>query len=366
VIDIGAGPGVFALLACRYGAGTVIAIEPNDSIELLRRMAAENDCSDRITIVQGLSNQYEPDAKADVIISDLRGALPLFENHIPTIVDARDRLLEANGTLIPSRDTIRMAVVDSEESYAPSNRPWLHNHFNVDLSYAHRFAANVWSKVKIEASTLLCDPVTLAVLDYSTITDPDLTSSAKLIATRAGTAHGLLLWFDAELAPGIGFSNAPGEPPQVYGQSFFPFERPVELLVDDRIEVGVRAKWIAGDYVWSWQTDVYRGESESPIASYRQSSFQSRIFSPAKLARRATTFIPPALPDHAVDLYCLGLFDGKKSLGVIADALAAAYPDRFAGQVDALTHVTLLADRYAHTQTASEPATPGAIEEPLP
>lgn len=35
VIDLGAGTGIFALLACQYGAGRVTAIEPADAIRLL-------------------------------------------------------------------------------------------------------------------------------------------------------------------------------------------------------------------------------------------------------------------------------------------------------------------------------------------
>src|SRR6478735_9305250 len=66
VIDIGAGPGVFSLLACQYGAGAVFAIEPDDSVELLRQMAKDNGCSDRITIVQGLSTEFTPPSRADV------------------------------------------------------------------------------------------------------------------------------------------------------------------------------------------------------------------------------------------------------------------------------------------------------------
>lgn len=34
VIDLGAGPGLFALLACQFGAGHVWAIEPDPSIHL--------------------------------------------------------------------------------------------------------------------------------------------------------------------------------------------------------------------------------------------------------------------------------------------------------------------------------------------
>src|ERR1043165_9575056 len=72
VIDIGAGPGIFAMLTCKYGAGNVIAIEPNDSIELLSEFARANGFADRITVFKGLSTDYSPPEKADVIVSDIR------------------------------------------------------------------------------------------------------------------------------------------------------------------------------------------------------------------------------------------------------------------------------------------------------
>lgn len=40
VLDIGTGTGVMALLACRFGAGKVVAIEPDDVIEVARQRRA--------------------------------------------------------------------------------------------------------------------------------------------------------------------------------------------------------------------------------------------------------------------------------------------------------------------------------------
>ena len=40
---------------------------------------------------------------------------------------------------------------------------------------------------------------------------------------RPGVAHGLSIWFDAELAEGAFYSGAPGKPALVYGRPFFPF-----------------------------------------------------------------------------------------------------------------------------------------------
>jgi hypothetical protein len=49
---------------------------------------------------------------------------------------------------------------------------------------------------------------------------------------------------------------------------------------------------------------------------------------------------------HAIDRFCLSLFDGRKSLGEIAEELAGEFPSTFSDAIQALNHVAELADRY--------------------
>jgi protein arginine N-methyltransferase 1 len=345
VIDIGAGPGIFSILACKYGAGQVIAIDPNDSIELVPQIAQANGCGDRITVFKGLSTDYSPPAKADVIISDIRGILPLFEGHIAAIADARERLLAPGGKLIPSRDTLRVALVRTLEEYRAYEEPWLRNRFDVDLSAGHRFAANTHSKVNLEPADLLSDAAVLAVLDYNRITSQDLVADFDLVAKQDGVAYGLLLWFDAELAEGIGFSNAPGEPKQIYGQTFFPFERPVDLRTGDSVTGEIGARVIDGTYVWTWWS-AYQSAGSNEHLEYRQSSFLADVLARDKLRTRANNFVPPRRASHQIDRFCLSLFDGKRSLEEIARSVMESFPEAFPNPQTALDHVTRLAGWY--------------------
>src|SRR5438876_9658674 len=78
VLDIGTGPGFFAVLACQLGARRVIAIEPDSVIEIARKVAVANQYGDRIQFIRDLSFNVCLTEPADVIISDLRGILPWF------------------------------------------------------------------------------------------------------------------------------------------------------------------------------------------------------------------------------------------------------------------------------------------------
>src|SRR5215831_6392496 len=100
VLDIVTGPGIWAVLACQLGATRVIAVEPDSIIQVAREVAISNQCSEKIEFIQKASTSLELLIQADVIVSDMRGVLPLLGQNIPSVVDARRRFLAPGGVLI--------------------------------------------------------------------------------------------------------------------------------------------------------------------------------------------------------------------------------------------------------------------------
>ena len=348
VLDIGAGTGIFSLLACQYGAGHVHAVEPDDAIQVARQMAAANGCSDRITFHQALSTAIALPAPADLIISDLRGVLPLFQHHIPAIADARARLLAPGGVLIPCRDTLWAALVEDEKSYRPYAEPWLRNDYGLDLSAGQPLAVNSWRKVNAQADQLLVTPQQWATLDYATIESPDVAGELAWTVEQPGTAHALLLWFDAELADGIGFSNAPGGPELIYGQAFFPLQTPVALEPGDLVSVQLRANLTGDDYIWQWRTSVRPAAAHAPPkANFRQSTFLGAPLSPASLAKREAGYQPVLDESGQLDRTILALMDGQLSLADIAQRVMEAFPQRFSHWRAALAYAGELSLKYS-------------------
>ena len=77
VLDIGTGTGIFALLACQFGARKVYAIEPDDAIQVARQLSSANGNAERIKFFQDTSTKVTLPERAVVIVSDMGGALPL-------------------------------------------------------------------------------------------------------------------------------------------------------------------------------------------------------------------------------------------------------------------------------------------------
>ncbi len=249
--------------------------------------------------------------------------------------------------LIPGRDRLWAGLIEDLNLDRPYAEPWLQNDYGLDLSAGQPVVVNTWRKVNAKADQLLVPPQHWATLDYRTIEQPDVSGELAWTAERPGTAHGLLVWFDAELADGIGFSNAPGQPELIYGQACFPLQEPVPLSEGDVVSISLKADLVDDDYLWRWDTRVTAdGEAGRVKARFRQSTFYGTPISLDKLKQREAGYIPPSAEAAEIDQFVLSQLDGRTSLGEIATGLRTRFPQRFPRQQDALTRAADVAQRY--------------------
>jgi protein arginine N-methyltransferase 1 len=340
VIDLGSGPGLFGLLACQMGAKRVYAIEPDNVIEVARQAAIANGYQERLVCIQDYSTRVTLPEQADVIISDLRGILPWYEQHLPSIADARRRLLKPEGILIPERDVLWAALVEAPKTYSEIVGPWDNNCYGFNLSSARRLVTNTWRKLRVTPDQLLVKPNQWCVLDYSKLESTNISGKICWTITEARTAHGLLVWFDSELSEGIGFSNGPSDPELVYGNAFFPFSQPIELVAGDEIAVTLSADLLGGDYIWRWNTHVVSNQGSGFVkATFKQSTFFGVPLSAARLHKQSASHVPVLNDDGGIEQFILSLMDGKTSLEEIARQLMLRFPDHFIDFNAALTAV---------------------------
>ncbi len=352
VLDIGAGMGIHALLACKFGARRVYAIEPNEATYLGRELAEVNGFADRIDFIQDLSTRVTLPERADVIVSDLRGVLPLFGSHIPSIIDARQRHLAPGGTLIPKRDTLWVALVTARNVYADIVKPWDHP-YGLSVEPAKQIALNSWSDAdtdSIRSANLLTTPQPWATLDYSMITDPDVGRTDMLLkAAGDGTAHGWLIWFNAELAEGIGISCGPEQAKiaEVYGRGFFPLLEPVSIVEGDTITLTIQANLIDKEYEWRWHTRILSQDDSGLVkADFKQATDFDSVLSPIRIAERVSNDRPTLVEEGQIDRFILGSMDGNTTNREIAALTRKRFSKRFKDDRDALVYVYDLFRQY--------------------
>jgi protein arginine N-methyltransferase 1 len=344
VLDIGTGTGILALLACRFGAARVYAIDFSDAVAVAREIAEANGFGDRIQFIQGLSSEVSLPEPVDVVVADVRGVLPLIGTSVMTLMDAR-RFLAPGGVIIPSCDTLRLAIVEDAALHLQMVRPWRQSARGFDLSPVERILVHRWRRTHLPASALLSTPADLIELEYGRLTGPNASGSVTSVITRPGIAHGLSVWFDARLFESIGFSNAPGEPPAVYGQAFFPLAEPVRVESRDSVTATLRAAQVQDDYVWSWDTTITSATGAAK-ACFKQSMFYGVPLSAASLAKLDKDAHPVLGANGRIDRFILDHLDGRTSLGTLARLVREEFPDRFPDEPAALTRVTTVISRY--------------------
>jgi protein arginine N-methyltransferase 1 len=345
VLDIGTGAGTFALFACQLGARRVVALEPDDVIELARELAVINGCQDRIEFIQDASTNVTLEERADVIVSDLRGALPLYRQHIPSIIDARERLLAAGGSLIPQRDRIWATILTDPLAYGrhlESWRAWP----GLDMNAARNYVANTVLFTQPNPDQFLADPQSWATLEYRTIDDPNLTGRLEWRISRAGIGHGVELWFDATLAEGITYSVMPWHPDSIHRGAFLPFPEPLTLAEGDTVSVNLQASLFGADYVWRWETRAWaQADHGSEVASFSQSTVHSVL--PAQVRRVTATHTPTLNEDGRLDALVLSKMSDRVPLEQIAQEALIQFPARFETLGNAFDYVAGLSVRYS-------------------
>ena len=347
VLDLGTGSGIFALLACRMGARRVYAVEPDAVIQIARELAADNGCADRIEFRQELSTKVTLPERADVIVSDIRGVLPLHRHHLPAIVDARRRLLVPGGAMIPKSDSLWLAIAEAPEMFESAIAPWTSDSHGLDLHAVRRLVTNDWRRAALRFDQLLTPPASCGTLDYATLESPDFRAEVVAAVTRSGIGYGVSVWFDATLDDGIGFSNAPGAPELIYGNAFFHWPEPVRLAAGDAVRVDLVAKLDGDSYVWGWHSVVLNQSDANDVkAEFRQSTFLGKPLPLERLRRTSAGHVPSLNDDGQLDLLILEMMNGRATLDDIARRLLERFPGRFSRWHDALRRVSELSSKY--------------------
>lgn len=321
VVDLGCGTGFMSLLALRAGARRVHAIEMDPAVWLARDLARANGYGEQLVVHHESSFDVVLEEPADVIVADLRGSMPLFGRNLAAMEDAKRRLLAPGGVLMPVRDRLFVALAETEGHRRDLERGWAAFERNGFDATAARSATlnNLYTDADrpIQANHLLSGRGQWGEIRYGEPFSRAVSATVDLPVTRGGTAHSLVLWFEATLFEDIEYSNAPGNV-LVYNRAILPLLDPVRVAVGDSARVTLRTD-VGGDQ-WAWDTEI----AGTPRA--RQSTFLGIPASPESLLRDSIAATPSRSSSGDRAARILELMDGKRSVGEITATLTAAEP----------------------------------------
>jgi type II protein arginine methyltransferase len=248
VLDIGAGTGLLAMLAARAGAAKVVSCEANPLLaEIARQVVAAHGLSDVVTVVPVYSTDLrigrELSRPADVIVSEIVDCGLIGEGILPTMRDARTRLLAPGGRLLPSGARLYGALLHSD-MISRLNQVGTALGFDVSLMNSVATAGHYPVRLATWPHTFLSDPVLLTDFDFVDGPLDDGSSKVTVPVHRSGPAHGLVAWFEMDLTSSVTLRNSADNVGSHWMQALVPFDRPRDATAHEDFEL--RLHWSGG------------------------------------------------------------------------------------------------------------------------
>jgi SAM-dependent methyltransferase len=194
-LDVGAGTGVWAILAAKLGAKRVVAVEVEEClIPVIYKHAQENGVADRIEIIHGKSDDVRLKGRFDVIVSELFGNAAFGDEVVRSFVDIRSRFLAPGGVLIPQKLALAAVPVHFKRSIheIPAELPLSCNFLrSIKLNYSQSVSIADRKRLKPLAA-----PQKIFEIDFR-----DIEMAPKLTDLRAS-------WKLADISQANGFATS--------------------------------------------------------------------------------------------------------------------------------------------------------------
>jgi len=215
VLEIGTGTGLLALIAAKHGAKRVTTCEMDQFIaQTAKEIVEDNGFEDVVRVVPKRSTDLHLDkdlsTKADVLVAEVFSNELLAEHVLPSIEDAKRRLLKPGGAVIPGAGSIIVGLFGGADV---ARNLQVEDQFGFNLQ---RFNTIVPKKVAILRNDLeiklLSNSVEAFRFDFQNDeTFPSSSKTLRIPVTASGTCLGLVQWIRLEMTAQVAFENRPDE-----------------------------------------------------------------------------------------------------------------------------------------------------------
>ncbi|KAH8424064.1 protein arginine methyltransferase RmtB [Aspergillus melleus] len=204
VLDVGCGTGILSMFCAKAGAKKVISVDNSNIIDRAKEIIYENGFGDVITPIRGKIEEVElPVPQVDIIVSEWMGYCLLFEAMFDSVIYARDRYLAADGLMVPSHATLRIAPF-ADPDFIASHISFWHSVYGFNMS---SMLTGIYDEAlvrSIQPSAIPADSNIFLPLPLHTITVDELSFLKDFKVTLnedIDALDGFAIWFDIFFMP---------------------------------------------------------------------------------------------------------------------------------------------------------------------
>jgi protein arginine N-methyltransferase 1 len=271
VLDLGTGTGILSFLAARQQPKQVYAVDHGEMIETAKLVAAHNDLAN-ITFIKSPSQTVALPEKANILVQEQMGSWLFNENMIESVLDARDRLLQVGGKILPARFELFVEPVQLNDE---DRVPFIWEQTIATIQFAHLQslktqigADHFQTTIKPhQVRQLLCQPKAVLTFDLMTLRKEDIPATLhyRRVVTTPGRLDGFCLYFKAIFDDEISFTTAPVRAGQSHTHWSLPLYRveATQHRPGDVLEFTLRMAELRNQKTWQWSYESFPATAET-------------------------------------------------------------------------------------------------------
>jgi tetratricopeptide (TPR) repeat protein len=243
VFEIGTGSGLLAMMAAKLGAEKVITCETVPLIaETAKQIIKDNKLEARIQVLAKKSTEIEIGddiiKQADILVSEIFSSELLGEHVLPSLEDAKRRLLKPHGKVIPAVGSIMIGLFTGDD---------IRRNLIVEDSFGFNLQGfnSVVSKKRMIARNdlnieLLSDGVEAFGFDFEGDDYfPAQSKSIQITIKTSGLCYGIVQWMRLDMSgnKNVMFENHPSQTSKVsnWQQCAYLFDAPITVKAGQKV-----------------------------------------------------------------------------------------------------------------------------------
>ena len=245
VFEIGTGSGLLAMMAAKLGAKQVNTCESVPLIaETASQIIKDNQYEKTITVIAKKSTEItvgvDLNEKADILVSEIFSSELLGEHVLPSLEDAKKRLLKPNGKVIPAAGSMMIALFTGDDI---KRNLQVEDAFGFNLQGFNKIVSNKRMIARNDLNIqLLSDGIPAFSFDFEgESTFPAQSKSLEITANKAGLCYGLVQWMllDMNGNQKVLFENHPSQTSKVsnWQQCAYLFDAPITVKVGQIVTI---------------------------------------------------------------------------------------------------------------------------------
>ncbi|MGB7815063.1 MAG: tetratricopeptide repeat protein [Methylotenera sp.] len=259
VFEIGTGSGLLAMMAAKLGAKQVTTCEAVPLIaETAQQIVKDNQFEKIVKVIAKKSigvevgSEKDMPQQADILVSEIFSSELLGEHVLPSLEDAKRRLLKPQGQVIPAAGSIMIAPFTGDNIrrnlMVDNSFGFNLQHFNTIVSKKRMIARN---DLNIE---LLSDGIEAFSFDFEGESYfPAQSKTLHIPVKSAGPCYGLVQWMRLDMTSDkkVVFENHPSQTSKVsnWQQCAYLFDAPIDVKAGQVVVVNAAHNRAAP---WFW------------------------------------------------------------------------------------------------------------------